>query len=119
MPDNNGVIVTVDGNADQSGKISGSGQIDIAIDDASQGSVKVDYQDPDHIDLVISGKHSFKVDNGEFDVSGSIKDNLVNGSLTVEGESRFAISKEIAATISTQYNTKEGASASAKVSISF
>ena len=118
MPDNNAIDISVDAAQSKTGKISGSGKIDIEIDDASKLGFNVDYQDPDHVDLMISGKHTFKVGDGDLDVSGDISDNVVNGSITVEGTSKISISKDVAASIATKFNTKEGASASATISIS-
>jgi len=118
MPDNQSIDVTIDADQSKSGKISGSGRIDIQVDDASKLGFNVDYKNPDHVDFTISGKHTFKVGDGDLDVSGAITDNVVDGSITVEGESKISISKDVAAAISTQYNTKDGASGSATISIS-
>jgi hypothetical protein len=118
MPDNQSIDVTVTADQSKTGKISGSGKMDIVIDDATKFGLDMDYKDPDHVDLMISGKHTFKVGDGDLDISGDISDNVVNGSITVEGTSKISISKDVAASISTQFNSKEGASGSATISIS-
>ncbi len=113
-----GIDVTIKAGIDGEGQLSGSGTLSIE-GDASEFSCEIGYESADKLELKLSGKYKMSLLGRDAEVAGEISHNIFNGETIIEGDAKITIWKNISASVTPTFSSKDGLSAKAGIAITF